>query len=213
MGNCCCLKRRGALTDDVEEIELQNATNKEVICRGGLTGKDVSMVLDGGCYKVSGGAGTALGSCALDCDTAFWQVRVGNKPEKICIGVKRFNTKKQNNTSLGGQLESSDSLVASPSDTESPSWMFKGAPNVTLKTGDIVGVYWDQTDLPMLSFSVNGEDVPEAAIMRIRPAIDIYPAVSVDTDASCELIFDANYFVGQPKSPKFKMIICSTSLI
>lgn len=205
MGNCCC-KRRG-LTSEVEEVELSNTTNNAVLCRGGLAGKDVSIALEGGCYKTSG-TGTALGSCALDCDTAFWQVRVGNKPENLRIGVKKFNAKR--NSPLTGQLESSDSLTSSGDAEISPSWIFKGP---ALKTGDIVGIYWDQTDLPMLSFSLNGEDVPEAAIMRIRPAIDIYPAVSVDDGATCEFTFDANYFVGQPKSPKFKMIVCATSLI
>ena len=34
-------------------------------------------------------------------------------------------------------------------DKNSPSWLLS---NVELKEGDVVGIYWDQTDLPMLTF-------------------------------------------------------------
>jgi len=192
------------------ELSESITSNAAVMCRGGLAGKDVKVSLDAGCYKVTG-TGIALGSCALDCDTALWQVRVGAKPEGVRVGVKRYNTKKP--SPLVGHLEggsSPESLLGAENEA-SPSWTFKGR---ELKTGDVVGVYWDHTDLPMLSFTVNGEDIPEAAVMRIRPAIDIFPAVSLEGDgSSCELIFDEAYFVGQSKSSKFKMIVCATSLI
>lgn len=96
----------------------------------------------------------------------FSKYRIGKNPTNVRVGVKRFNVKKP--TSLETTLGT---------DSDSESWYFKA--DQELKTGDVIGVYWDQTDLPMLSFCLNGKDVPSASQLRIRPTIDILPAVSV----------------------------------
>jgi hypothetical protein len=95
------------------------------------------------------GSDLAIGSCALDCDTAMWEVKFGKSPEGVRIGVKRYNKKKSPDFSLalGDGEEEKDS-------SETTSWYLK---NAELKEGDVIGVYWDQTDLPMLSFSLNGK--------------------------------------------------------
>lgn len=193
--------------DRNKDVELSSTTNVAVTCRRGPTGKDVKTSIDNATNYISiEGKGTALGSCPLDCDTAFWEVRVGNNPNGVLVGVKRYNVKKP--TSLDGTLDA----TRTEGDNDSESWYFK-VENQELKTGDVVGVYWDQTDLPMLSFSLNGKDVPSASFLRIRPTIDILPAVSVREGGSCEMIFDGDHFLFPPKSSKFKMIICATSLI
>lgn len=73
--------------------------------------------------------------------------------------------------------------------------------------------FFSVVDLPMLSFSLNGCDVPNASFLRIRPATDVLPAVSVQQGSTCEMIFDGQHFLFPPKSRKFKMIVCATSLI
>ena len=90
------------------------------------------------------------------------------------------------------------------------SWYLK---YTELKEGDVVGIYWDQTDFPMLNFSVNGKMLQNYAINRIRPSSDIYPAVSVQSGSSCAFGFDGEHFKYPPSSNKFKMIVCATSLI
>lgn len=197
---CCCSKKN---IDD-SDVELNQTTNVTVTCKCGLYGKDVKTKTNpsNNFLRVEGN-GTALGSCPLDCDTAYWEVKIGDNPSDVRVGVKRFNIKKPSN--LDGAL---DDPVSSESDRDA--WYLQG---VELKTGDVVSIYWDQTDLPMLSFSVNGKDVSSSSVNRIRPTSDIIAAVSVKNGASCEMIFDGNHFLSTPKSGKFKMIICATSLI
>ena len=143
---------------------------------------------------------THLGSCALDCDLAYFEVRIGDKnPAKTRVGLKRVHKKQA--IDLSGELN--------PTDSESPSWIFDYK---DLKAGDVVGVHWDQTDLPMLSFTLNGIEYAQAAVTRIRPTQDIYPAVSI-VDGSCEFIFDEDGFIHKPRASKFQMIVCATSLI
>ena len=77
----------------------------------------------------------------------------------------------------------------------------------------MIGIYWDQTDLPMLSFYLNGELLLKKSINRIRPATDIYPAVSIADGSSCNIVFDAAGFKFPPKTKKFTMIVCATQLI
>jgi hypothetical protein len=177
------------------------------MCKAGVCGANVQVATNPeNNFVAVTGEGVALGSCALDCDTAFWEIRIGENPIGVKVGVKRFNSKKP--ASLTGNLDDPPST-----NEDSPAWYFKPPTGTTLKTGDVIGIYWDQTDLPMLSFSLNGNIIPEASILRIRPAVDIVPAVSVKQGGTCEMIFDGNHFLNQPKSSKFKMIISAKSLL
>jgi hypothetical protein len=203
LASCCCCKKEGGISND-DEMELTNGTNTSVMCKAGLYGNDVHISVDqSNNYITVKGKGIALGTSTLDCDTAYWEVRIGENPVGVRVGIKRFHIKKP--ADLSGNLD--DTAVEGD---DSPAWYFQGP---ELKTNDVIGVYWDQTDLPMLSFSLNGNIIPEASILRIRPAFDIVPAVSVEKDSSCEMIFDGNYFLNQPKSSKFQMIISAKSLI
>jgi len=208
---CCCFKGKSATEgkngknnkSTEKDIELSsNAVNSMVMCKVGACGKQTVVNIDSSTNIIQvSGRGTVLGSCALDCDTAFWQVKVGNNPSGVKIGVKLWVAKKP---------VSCDDILNGNTTGDEPSWILN---NYELKTGDVIGVYWDQTDFPILSFTVNSIDIPEASVHRIRPAIDILPAVSVEKGSSCEIIFDGNSFTHKPKSNKFKMIVCATSLI
>ncbi|KAJ1434494.1 hypothetical protein B484DRAFT_446579 [Ochromonadaceae sp. CCMP2298] len=193
----CC-----ASTSGEDDVLLSNETSAAVTCRAGLKGENVTVTeaAEGGSYAVKG-SGTLLGSCCLDCDTGMWEVKVGKNPEGVRIGIKKHNAK----TNPGKLFEHLDS----DADARSPAWFLD---ETELKEGDVVGIYWDQTDLPMLTFSVNGEPA-RFSVTRIRPAVDIYPAVSVREGSSCDIILDGTRFLFPPKSSKFKMIICSSSLI
>eukprot|EP00600_Ochromonadales_sp_CCMP1393_P015849 CAMPEP_0175024254 /NCGR_PEP_ID=MMETSP0005-20121125/16345_1 /TAXON_ID=420556 /ORGANISM="Ochromonas sp., Strain CCMP1393" /LENGTH=182 /DNA_ID=CAMNT_0016282747 /DNA_START=27 /DNA_END=572 /DNA_ORIENTATION=+ len=182
MGGCCASK------DQLEEVELSTTTNEALCCKSGLKGENVSIATneENGIYILYGN-GTMIGSCCLDCDTAYWEVRVGKNPEGLKIGVKRFPKK------VGGKLF--EHLDSEP-DPNSPAWCLS---DTELKEDDVVSVYWDQTDLPMLSFAVNGEMV-SYAVTRIRPTVDIYPAVSIRDGSGCEVAFDERDFQFQPKS-------------
>mmetsp|Transcript_94245 Transcript_94245/g.184784 ORF Transcript_94245/g.184784 Transcript_94245/m.184784 type:complete len:195 (-) Transcript_94245:56-640(-) len=192
----CCASRK-----DDDNIELLEGANESVCCRNGQKGPDIDAeaIPGSASYKVAG-TGTMLGSCCLDCDTAMWEVKVGKNPEGLKIGVKKYQKK------FPGDLSA---YLDSEHDPNSPSWFLQ---ETELNEGDVVGVYWDQTDLPMVSFSVNGKMV-SYCVTRIRPTIDIFPAVSVQQGSTCELVFQGKDFKFPPKSSKFQMIICASNLI
>eukprot|EP01035_Chromulina_nebulosa_P021464 gene21464-27802_t len=198
---CCCFSRKS----DDSSIELNNTrqkeeTNDSVSCKCGFIGSNVKLTrnTDKGSYVVEG-TGIAIGSCPLDCDTAYFEVKVGKNPIDTRIGMIRFN--KKNPCDMNITLDKLES--------DSSAWYFKG---LELKEGDVIGIHWDQTDLPMVSFTVNGVDTPTSSINRIRPAQEIFPAVSV-INGSAEFIFEDKHFVFKPKNKKFSMIVCATSLI
>jgi hypothetical protein len=87
---CCCFKGKSATEgkngknnkSTEKDIELSsNAVNSMVMCKVGACGKQTVVNIDSSTNIIQvSGRGTVLGSCALDCDTAFWQVKVGNNP-------------------------------------------------------------------------------------------------------------------------------------
>jgi len=200
---CCCGK---ANKDEEDMVEMSTTTNVAVTLKAGAKGEGVQVTPDGGSYTVTG-KGTALGSCALDCDVGMWEVVVGKGGGRgVRVGIKRWHSKKP--SPLSGQL----------GEDGTESWAFPTFANggKDLEEGDVVSVFWDQTDLPMLSFAVNGVPFPEASVSRIRPSSDIYPACSVSGEeggSECRFVFDGQYFKYPPAGSKFKMVICATSLI
>lgn len=36
------------------------------------------------------GNGTVIGSCPLDCDTGYWECVVGEDPDGLQLGIKRY---------------------------------------------------------------------------------------------------------------------------
>ena len=203
MGACFgCLKRNKDSDDTTETTSTPNPVSS-VTCKLSHKGPGVQISLDTSTniYNVSG-SGMALGSCSLDCDTAYWEVVVGSNPAGVKIGIKRYNLKHKD--PLG------DSLLDGSQEGQSPSWVLN---EEELKEGDVIGMHWDQTDLPMLGFTKNGEYLDRGSVNRIRPAIDIVPAVSIENGSTCQMIFDGNSFKHKPNGSKFKMIVCATSLI
>ena len=201
MGSCCC--KRGSQTDS-DKVELTKAAEEahsdNVTCKCRVGGSNVVITPEQGCYTVKG-TGTAIGSCMLDCDTAYFEIKILSVTggDGVRGGVKRYYPKQSNN--LNELLDANH--------PDSPAWYLSGK---TLKDGDVIGIYWDQTDLPMLSFTLNGKEVFENNVNRIRPSGDVFPAVSVE-NSTCQFVFDEKLFSFPPKSKKFRQIICSMSII
>ncbi len=123
---------------------------------------------------------------------------VGKKPEGLKIGVKRFTPKKP--TSLTDELNTKSE----------DAWFLE---NAIINENDTIGICWDQTDLPMLSFYQNGTLLASSSITRIRPANDLYPAFSIVEGSTCDIIFDGSNFINKPPASRFKNIVCATSLL
>lgn len=193
-----CLFSRSV--DEEVEINLSGVANAAVMCKTGAKGKDVQVLENNG-FAVSG-KGIFLGSCPLDCDTGRWEITINKDALSVEVGVMRFKK--------GCNADLSKSLSDYQGNDIAPAWILDSK---LYKEGDVVGVYWDQTDIPMVSFTVNGKLIADAAVMRIRPSTDVYAAVSVRNRGEALVSFDESGFKHPPISSKFKMIICSTSLI
>ena len=124
----------------------------QCMCRTGKKGDSVAVSSGDmeGTYKISG-RGSLIGSCALDCDVGYWECLIGKEPSGLQMGIKRF----LKGDNLNEPLDPANSSV----------WLLDNGKH-PLKEGDVVGIYWDQTALPMLSFSINGELKPELSINR-----------------------------------------------
>jgi hypothetical protein len=182
-----------------QDIELSSTTNSAVTCKCNRKGEKVSLQHDTerNTYIIEGGTGSVLGSCALDCDTARWEIVCLENCDGIEIGIVRMRSKE--NLDLGKKL----------SEIEGSRYMKA----TELKNGDIVGVYWDLTDLPTLFFSVNGKVEYKYSVNKVSPSSDCYPAVSISNGSKCEVVFDENSFKFPSVSQRFQMIICATSII
>lgn len=190
------------------ELSDNVVLNDALTCKLGARAERLKVSAGENGFNVVG-PGIVLGSCPLDCDTARWEVIIQHldpncegEAHATQIGVMRFNAKK--NVDLCKSLED----YGENSDT--PSWWLKG---INVKEGDVIGVYWDQTDLPMLSFTRNGQLLGQSCINRIRPSSEIFPAVSLSGSSSVTIVFDDDGFRFPPLASKFKMILCSASII
>lgn len=218
----CCFSK----ANSSREIELSShaTTNDAVTCKGGLLGNQIKMEfkLENNSFRVQG-QGICLGSCPLDCDTGRWEVKINkiNLNARIQIGVLRLPNANASKALLNETFE-----VLNQSQKPSPCANYienNGHKGGTLHfhENDVIGVYWDQTDLPMLTFTLNGTILLNCNISRVRPTSDVYPAICIiDPDnnngeqkSSCSFIFDESSFQFPTIAKKFNMIICSTNII
>ena len=134
MGCCCSSSNKKDSNAEVKaELQLNPIKNNEAVsCKNGLCGSYVKFAYneEKKTYDVEG-TGTALGSCALDCDVAYFEVRIGNlNPQGVKVGLKRISKKQ---TNLSGLLDDDSSNDGG----SSQAWTF--VPNNSygpLKEGD-----------------------------------------------------------------------------
>lgn len=226
---CCFASSNSRGGKDGEEVEINfnqlhnkkgNKKGKveedEEICNMCQYGPMSANMKRDSANQVSG-SGTLLGSCPLDCDTGRWEVEIVKgitNTKQIQIGIKRFY-KHIPTEHLNQTLEQANNSANASNETIG---YFLSDDKLTLKEGDIIGVYWDQTDLPMLQFTHNGNLLFSASVNRVRPSNDMYIAVSLDgqltnNQGSFRILFDGKQFHHPSIANKFKMVICSTKLI
>jgi hypothetical protein len=204
----CCFGKGSEDDQDAGGMEMgEPVTNEAVLCRIGLKGDNIKFKEEpaGKAFNVTG-QGTVLGSSSLDCDIGYWEVTLGKKPQGIRVGIKRFNKKRA--------VPLTDHLEADPKDKTPTCWILDPKDiEDELKEGQVIGVHWDQSDFPMVSFSINGKLHSKASINRIRPANDLYPAVSLEEGSTATLAFNEEAFKSKPWAPKFRMIVSATNIM
>jgi len=80
-----------------------------------------------------------------------------------------------------------------------------------LNTNDVLGVYVQQSDLPMVQFYCNGQEIPETAVNRFRGLM--YPCVSVMGGAIVKVTFNEESWEYPPAQKKYQAMMKAQELI
>jgi len=185
---CCMVIQRG---DEGQGPDLEAQTASPMV---GIPDnmKGPELQVDGS--LVVRGKGSALASAPIEQDAAYWEVKV-IKPGSILVGVSR-------------KLRAAELSKVLNDSVDPPRWWLMD--NDALKEGDVVGVAFGQSDLPNLSFTVNGSSQPSFDVKRIGGLV--YPVFSVADGAEIQVVFQEERFESAPP-PSFKPLMIVRSLL
>ena len=130
-----------------------------------------------------GGSGTVRGNAPLDQDRCYWEVAVVSSigGASFSVGIARPFAGDQL-SALDGQLElhGPQSWALRVNDVTS---------TVIAADGDTIGVAFDQSDVAVLEFFLNGQLIPDATVRGCGIRGPIAPAVSVGPGAKLRANF------------------------
>lgn len=139
------------------------------------------------------GDGISLGGCSLQQDRAYFEARITKTDGSFQVGIA--NRRAHKDKPLG--------------DDPNLSWVFQSHPK--LAVGDVIGVAYDQADMPCLNFFHNGKLMQNERLVGMKG--EVYPAVSVSGGAQLSVNF-THQFEYPPGNPyQYSGIIQSQSLI
>ena len=124
------------------------------------------------------GDGIALANAALHQSLAYWEIKVLDSAGSFCCGVSHRIKPDQLRGHLDGTLHGRHHWAMRFSNT---------------KTGDIISVMLDQSEVPVLHFQLNGMPMSGKSIRGVRGLV--FPAVSVSDDARLDANFGPSKFV------------------
>lgn len=181
---CCCCKSFLSSGDSVPIIQPP-----KVIFDDRHKGAQVSL---SGRQQTISGTGVALASTRLEQDRAYFEFKV-NKTGSFQVGVanRRVN--------LDGELGDDSTL----------SWGFQS--HAQIKDGDVIGVSYDQADLPCANFFHNGQLLDNERLTGMRG--ELYPAAAVRNGAKLTANFGHQFEYEPPAQFKYSGIIPASSLI
>eukprot|EP00941_MAST-03F_sp_MAST-3F-sp1_P005700 g5700.t1 len=174
MGVCLSIVRRCFLKSDVSSSPPMQLVTFD----GKYKGEKVSVT-----NFVIIGDGTALANAALHQSRAYWEVKVLEAGD-FSIGVSHRLKPEHLNGQLG--------------DNSRHSWGLRvdGNSGLLAKTGDIFSVSLDQSEIPVLHFSLNGVRLENRSIRGIRGLV--FPAMSVTNGSRLDANFGPTAFVHEP---------------
>lgn len=103
--------------------------------------------------------------------------------------------------------------TGTPSQVNGTQWMRR----VEFENGDVIGVAVQQSDLPMVQFSLNGEPLHISAINRfqgtIYPAISLADSTEENIDIEARLVVDEDDLKHTTFGNRFNPIIVARSIV
>ena len=88
---------------------------------------------------------------------------------------------------------------------------FEDAKVLKTRAGDVIGVAFCQSDIPMLSFFHNGTPITMYDVNKVRGTVR--PAISIENGASAEFIFEEENFKHSPPNSRCCELIAATSVL
>lgn len=199
MGCCCscCGSGDDGGAEDAKEMELQaQRARKALSVSAKMSAPTITKARNGGIS----GQGLALVGVVIEQDAAYWEWHMTTSTpqttmEKVLFGVaskkdpefyKELKDKVQPEEGtrlyLGGENLCSELRIltflfaclddpGTPSQVNGTQWMRQ----IDVENGDVIGVAVQQSDLPMVQFTLNGEALHMSAINRFRGSV--YPAI------------------------------------
>eukprot|EP00968_Pinguiococcus_pyrenoidosus_P002601 scaffold145_cov261-Pinguiococcus_pyrenoidosus.AAC.29 len=188
MGGCC-----SCCSWEEEAFELSVAPTHVELSEDNR-GKEV-RVSNG---RVSGN-GTVFANAAVHQDAAYWEIKVLKNGGRIVWGISREVERDALNGALcvrGGSdsacvLDSANLDPTSNPDRD-PEEETPNSGLMVLNESDVLGVHVQQSDLPMVQFYCNGQEIPNTAVNRFRGLM--YPVVSVMGGATVEVCSCASLY-------------------
>lgn len=192
-----CFERiLGKIQRERDAVELNQMQNSHPACICDQKQKGTQVQVSRYCVS---GEGTALATVDVEQAAAFWEVEVVAQG-KFRVGLAQKARSKEDLKRLDGQI--GDKVR---------SWAI-GSTSLDLKEKDVIGVYFDQRELPTLKLTLNGEWIDEQRFVKGIKG-EVRPAVSVSGGAMLTFKFDAHSFKFPPKEKQFTSIIPSRSII
>jgi len=175
----CC--GSGQKASKLEDSSVPRGTKAQTVWNYRKRGTDVIISQNG--TRVAG-TGTVLGNTVLAQDKSYFEIKIIAEGE-FCVGValKECNLHSQlGKDAFSWVLDSDGSILHRDTILQNTQENFS--------QGDVIGVAFDQSDLRILNFYVNGAEL----MLETRPAVtgikgEVYPAVCVQGAAVIEANF------------------------
>jgi len=148
------------------------------------------------------GFGLGLIGTPIEQDSAYWEWQI-ELPVKKDLDTIMFGVSGKKDRKFYTELEDKEH--------NSEAWMR----SIECQDGDVIGVAIQQSDLPMVQFTLNGDIIHDKAVNRFRGTI--YPSVflpfPVEKDLKVTAVLAENKFHHMSPAAKFGPIIVARSIV
>lgn len=173
MGGCCsscCVSEDSNDAGTAKEMELQAQKSRKALAISETMSAPTIVRKN---PNTISGQGLALAGVIIEQDVAYWEWYMQAPPQKnmesILFGVTGKKDAKFYQDLSPETIKSTEEK--GPSQVNGTQWMRR----IDFENGDVIGVAVQQSDLPMVQFSLNGEPLHISAINRFQGTV--YPAI------------------------------------
>lgn len=197
---CCCSYFVGKNGGETKESELvaQGSGGKALFVSKRMSAPTVSISDDG----ISGYGLAVIGPTSIEQDSAYWEWQIELPAKQQCDTIM-FGVCTKKDKHFYAEIEDKEN--------NSEPWMKK----IEIQNGDVVGVATQQSDLPMVQFTHNGEIMHDKAINRFRGTIyaSVYLPFPAEKNVKVRALLEEKEFKHMSPAAKFGPIIIARSIV